>query len=432
MGHALSATTLEGMSSIVEISSHTGRSRWMVVIASLLAMCVGAGPITFFPSGSFLPPMTHEFGWSRAEYFVGLSLGGILSAVAAPVVGGLGDRWGARRVLLPGIILYALANGLLATLTGNFTQYVVLSIGASVLSVVQSPTLYVKAISSRFERNRGLAIGIALSGTGIGTAAILPTVSYLIEHIGWRTGRLSLSAAVLLLAWPAVFFLFRGSELTDTPAHQSATQDGMAASQAAKTTTFWLLSAIFLLSAAAINGIVSNLVPLLHDRGASLVLAGSIVSTLAVAQIAGRIACGVMLDRVGSPRVGLLWFAFAIAGILLVGASTSEATAIAGSALMGLALGAELQLAAYYTSGFFGVKHLGRIYGVFLGCFTIGTSVGPAVIGFLFDTSHNYQSSIWAAVGGLLACCILLASISPYAFGAGRQQSMESRASSSP
>jgi len=391
---------------------------WTIVAASLLAMCVGAGPITFFPNGSFLPPMTHEFGWSRAEYFIGFALGGVLSAVAAPMIGAMGDRWGIRRILLPGILLYALANALLAGLNGSLVQYVMVSIAAGVLSVVQSPTFYVKAISRRFGANRGLAIGIALSGTGIGAAFIMPLVSAVIEQFGWRAARLSLSLLLVLLAWPAVYFFFRGEE-SQQPERglASAAEPGMTARQACRTATLWILCAIFLLSAAAVNGIVSNLVPMLHDRGLGLVVAGSMVSSLAIAQIAGRIGCGAMLDWAESPKAGMVWFACGIAGILVVGVARNDAAYVAGSALIGLALGAEVQLAAYYTTRFFGIRQFGRLYGIFFGCFTIGTAVGPAVVGMLYDLSRNYHSAIWTALSGLAVCCVLLASLGPYRFG---------------
>src|SRR6516162_7716800 len=83
-------------------------NRWLVVAASMCGLLVGSGPILIFSSGVFLRPVTAELGITRGDLTAGVLLATFFTALACPIVGWLLDRYGARRVMMPGIILYAL------------------------------------------------------------------------------------------------------------------------------------------------------------------------------------------------------------------------------------------------------------------------------------------------------------------------------------
>ena len=179
---------------------------WVVVAASIAALTVGSTGILSYAHNIFLKPMTEEFHWTRAQYFFPFTVAGVLGALLPPFIGRAADRWGIKRVLLPGVIAFALATMNLALLNGSAPQFFVFAILSSATAMFQSPPLYSKAVSAWFDRNRGLALAIAMTGSALGGVLIPPFATVLVQNFGWRTARVALGVAVLLIAVPAVWF----------------------------------------------------------------------------------------------------------------------------------------------------------------------------------------------------------------------------------
>jgi MFS family permease len=139
---------------------------WWVVVGAVTGLFVCNGPVLSFTFGVFLKPIMAETGWQRGTVSLAFAIGGVCSALTVPIIGRMMDRWSIRKVALPGIVLYAALLGLLGLSPASFLLFTLLFAVAESTSAIQTPIGYAKAIAAWFDRRRGLALGIAMSGSG--------------------------------------------------------------------------------------------------------------------------------------------------------------------------------------------------------------------------------------------------------------------------
>src|SRR5215468_7015787 len=305
-------------------------NRWLVVFASVLGLLVGSGPILIFSSGVFLKPVSAELGITRGDLSIALLFAALCTAVTLPFFGWLLDRFGTRRVMLPGIVLYALAVAAFGLMQAK-PAYVIPLIYAlvGIIGVVQTPIPYAAVVAQWFDRQRGLALGIATAGVGLGVALLPPFLAMLIGEFGWRHAYFGLGLAVLALAWvPVALFVREPPALAQAAADQIGSNltdalPGTEASVAFKQWQFWALTIAFFLGVMAINGTLTHVIPLLTDRGIPPQQAAFMFSFAGYAIILGRILAGWCLDRIWGPYVAMCFFAVPMVGIALLGSGAT-------------------------------------------------------------------------------------------------------------
>ncbi len=384
------------------------RRGWAVILAAMAGVGFGAMGLPFYTMGLFVKPLTTEFGWSRGEVSAAnLCLqGGLI--VAAPLAGLLTDRAGVRKVGITSMIALALA---LAALTAITSNVLTLYAGWIVLALVgggTTPTVWTRAVNSWFSRRRGLALGLSLAGTGLAAVAGPILIGQLIADHGWRAGYLGMAAATLLLPLPIVFLFLRekpAAEAADGAA--LAPRAGMSLGQAARTARFWQTGAAFFLVAGAIAAVIIHMVPMLIDRGAEPAAAARMMANLGLAIIVGRICVGLLVDRFHAPYVGLAFLLLpALACLLLI-----QGYALAPILLVGLAAGAEVDLLAYLTSRYYGLRAYGQIYGWQLAFFSLGAGIGPIVMGAAQDRAGSYDPALYACAAAMVVGALLLGTL---------------------
>ena len=400
------------------------RNRWWIVAAGVLGMTVGQGPITIFTLGVFLKPVTDELGINRGTFSSAIGLLTVSAALVTPFVGRLVDRFGVRVVLLPMILLFAFATMALSLLQSSLLLFYLLFALQGALSASQTPTAYVKTISAWFDTTRGLALGIAQTGVGLGVALVPQLAALLIAGHGWRTAYLGLGGAILVLALlPVALFLREPPAATRGGAASAG--PGMPLADAWRLASFWLLNACFFLAVTAINGTLAHAVALLTDRGIPLQAATGAMSLAGIAVIAGRLIAGFCLDRMHGRYIALGSFCCPMIGIALLASATQPAVLLMGTALCGLGVGAEVDLMAYFIGRYFGMRAYGTIYGLFFAVFTIGTGLGPYVMGLAFDRYHAYGAALALFEAALVVACGLALRLGPYRYPASEPVSHE-------
>jgi predicted MFS family arabinose efflux permease len=394
-------------------SADSASRRWLIPLGGALALIVGNGPISVFAFGVFMGPLESEFGWSRGSLGVAMGLCALLSAASLPVVGFLMDRFGVRRLLLAAIFLFGLNVAVIGSSTG-LAAFILVTAVTGITGAAQSPIGYVKSISSHFDRRRGLAIGIAMSGIGIGTALIPQYVQWLISQFGWRTAYVGLGMAIVALAVPGALLLREPARAGEAGSGGSSPVGGLTFGEASRLRSFWFIAAAVLLVSMAVNGMLVHVVPLLKDRGWNPAEAARILVAAGAAGILGRLLAGYLMDRVYAPYVAASFFALAVIGIYLI---ASNASPVLGMAAIGLAAGAEVDMIAFFVSRYFGLRHFGQLYGALFSIFTIGAGLGPFLLGTAFTRLGNYDLG-FTGCGAFLAVasvCILL--VGEYIFG---------------
>jgi MFS family permease len=398
-------------------------NRWWIVFACACGLLVGAGSILIFSFGVFLKPVTEDLGITRGDLSAALGISAWCVALSCPIVGWLIDRFGARRVMIPGILLFALAVASFGLMPAKSLPIVFLIFCvAGFISGVQTPIPYAAVVSRWFDRERGIALGVATAGVGLGVALIPQLAAFLISHFGWRNAYFGLGIAVVVLAWLPVVIFVRDPKVDPASgrglAGSSAALPGIDAMAALKTGNFWMLSAAFFLGVMAINGTIVHIVALLTDRGIPLQVATGALSIAGIAIIIGRIICGWCLDRYWGPYVAICFFILPVLGIALFGSGWGNPAPLIGAALCGAGIGAEIDLMAFFISRYFGLKAYGRIYGLMFMLFNIGTGLGPALSGRAFDMFHSYTQIFIVYEAALAITCLLLARLGKYVYPA--------------
>ena len=182
---------------------------WPVVLAGSIGISLGMSPLPFYTIGVFAQPLTQEFGWTIGQVMTGLVPFCIATVFSAPFAGYLSDRFGVRPVALASMLLFSLAMMAFSLNNGSLVVYFALWSLLSVVGAGTLPITYTKAISRWFQHKRGLALGMALVGTGIGGAIAKVYAAGLIDMFGWRTAYIGVGLLPLVVAFPVVYLLFR-------------------------------------------------------------------------------------------------------------------------------------------------------------------------------------------------------------------------------
>jgi MFS family permease len=390
---------------------------WLLPIGSAIALIVGNGPISVFAFGVFIKPLEAEFGWSRASISAGLSLCGLFSALALPLVGGLMDRYGVRRPLLIAVCLFALNIAAIGGTT-SLVMFIALTALSGLSGAAQSPLAYVKSISGQFNVRRGLAIGIAMSGVGVGTAFVPLLAQSLINSFGWRAAYLGLGALVFLLAVPIAFAVIQDEQERHVSArNESDLSQGLSIRAAIGSRIFWLLALGIFLASLALNGSLVHVVPMLTERGWTPDRAAMALTAAGLSGMIGRILVGFIIDRIFAPYVGGVFFLMAAAGIFLL---IEDKAVILGVVFVGLAAGAEIDMMGFLTSRYFGLSALGKIYGLLFALFTVAAGLGPYLIGLSFTSTKAYGVGFGTAAGLMILAGLILTTLGPYRYKPGR------------
>jgi MFS family permease len=399
---------------------------WLVVFGAMIGLSVGLSPVPFYTMGMFATVLADQFGWSFALMMGALTVQSWVAVFTAPVAGMLVDRYGARPIAMISLVLFGLSYASLGFTTGSiwlfYAQWVLIAIGGA-------GTLYgtwTSVVAGWFNRNRGLALGIASTGTGLTGIIIKPLTAWLILQFGWQTAFFVIGALPILIGLPIVFLCFRAprqSDLQPAAAQEEASetaeveplQEGYTVKEAIRTRQFWVMGAAFLFIAFSLTAPTPNLENILRSLDFDLATAGRIGAVFGLSVIFGRIAGGWLLDKLWAPACALVIFALpAIGCIALTQAGISEWGATAAVAALGVAAGFEFDALAYLVSRYFGQRNYATIYGYFFAVVLTGGGLGPVVYGYVFDRTQSYAAILPVGSALLMLGCVILLFMGPY------------------
>ncbi len=374
-----------------------------VLAAAVLGLTVGMLSGLFYSMGTLIPVWEGEFGWSRGNMSLSLTFVTVALFFCGPIAGHLGDRFGASRV---GAISLASYGGLLIVLAASMSELWQLWVGYIMLAILgagSTAIVLIRPIAAAFDKRRGIAMGICMTGAGIAGFWVPQFVAYLIILDGWRTALMALGALAVLAA-PLVWLGFRGyGKAVET---DDGIDYGPSFAEALRTRPFWVLSLMAIAMSLGVGGLVVHFVPFFTDLGADVVQAAQIASILGLASVAGRIGVGMLLDRMPAPFVALGALVTAAFGILLLYLFGLQFAPFA-VALVGLAAGAEVDLVAYLCSRQFGSRAYGTIYGWQYSVFVMGYGFSPFLVGLSRDHFGNYDMALLASSGAVALAGVL-------------------------
>jgi MFS family permease len=387
---------------------------WVVVGACFLLGVMTWGTVWSF--GVFFGYIVDEFGLSHANTSVIFSLQSVVTFGGAAVLGFVVDRYGARRLLwlaaaLVVVGLYAVSQ--FGSFTGVLLAYgLVVAAGFAIVNVIE------KATPSRwFDRRRGVATGVALSGAGVGIAVFPPVVELLIRNLGWRGAYGSLMLAFLLTyVLAALLITDRPGDLdldpsTEFPAgvpeHRSTDADWRSqvgdVLEVARKPTFGLVFLGTLFFGTAVFVVIVSVVEFTTNVGLGRELGVLAISVAGLMNVVGKLVGGAASDRVGRPLTAASSGLFLAGGTgLLLGVPEPWGVVVA-AVVFGFGWGIQIGLLAPLVADLFGTLSINALLGLVLGTAAVAGSLGPYLAGLTFDLFGTYRPAyVGAAVLSVL------------------------------
>jgi MFS family permease len=380
-----------------------GREDWARSLpGAVIGSATGISALLFYTNGLFVAGLARDFGLTRAQFGLGVLLVTLAVAAANPLVGWTMDRFGAKRPSIVGLLLLSAGFAALGTFTHSVGSYFLLQVLLGFAGAASGPIAYTKIIGEAFHRNRGIALGLTMTGIGLTAAVLPPVLAGVIATHGWRTGYYALALIPLLGAVVTALIVpqWRGKRppVGNMPVAAAPSAPWIRAR------VFWTLAATFAMMSLSFGGLLPHFVPMLGDGGLDPRTAGKIAGQIGLAVIASRLVVGFLLDRVFAPRIAMVICLVAAAGclaLLLGGISSASLTAIA----LGLALGAELDLMGFLVARYFGLAQFGKIYGWLYCAFIFASGFGPYWVGAVRDATGNYSLALASSAIGLVVTC---------------------------
>lgn len=418
-----------------------GRGRvfygWVIVavMAATGALSMGMGALNF---GLFIKPMGDELGVGRAVFGWAQTSRQTASALTAPIVGSLIDRFGVRVLLSGAAIMSGLALGSLAFVDAGW-QIVALFALMGVVGMNGPGALVTTVpVTKWFVRDRGKALAFTSLGIPVGGIVFVPLTQILIDALGWRLASVVLALIGTGVIVPlALLFIRRQPEdlglLPDgrPPAAPATAASGAGSipsgarhvsvpderswtrAEAIRTTAFWKLILVFSLVMLAVNSVGVHRIPSFMDRGLDPHLISYATALDAAAAGLTTFALGMLTRRIPARYIGAGGFLLLALASLLTIAADSHPLMFAAMISFGLGIGANLLIQSYVWADYFGRRYQGAIRGAVTPITLLAGGAGPPIAGYVRDVTGSYDQVWLVAVALMVAGALVLATTPP-------------------
>jgi MFS family permease len=396
-----------------------------MVLASGVGIALGLSPIPFYEIGLIAPELARAFHWGIGTIMAGVFFMMCGSLIASPAVGFLADRFGARRVALTSIVCFSICVAGFSAQTGYLPFYYANWFLMALTGAGTLPITWTRTINESFDRRKGLALGLALAGTGLSGFLLKPATAAVIVAHGWRAAFLFLGALPLLIALPLTLLFFRPvarpaavQAFRETaPARETASGEGRSFREAIGDWRLWIIGLGILPVAFAISGPIANLESILKGHGVDHETIVRDAPLLGLAVVAARVVGGWLVDRIWAPAIAVGLFTLAAAASWsLVNAPPAPGYVLFGVLGVGLAAGLEFDLMSFLIARYFGPRAYGGIYGTMYAFFALGSGIAPLVYGRAFDATGNFTGVVTLGAWAMLVGGVLLLVLGPYRY----------------
>ncbi len=402
---------------------------WWIALAFMVASTYSAG-VFVHGIGALFKPIKDEFGWSATVISIALAMQRLEGGLAAPFVGGILDRVGPRKMFVGGLAVATAGFALLSqaqNLWMFYLGFIVAALGNSALA----PTVGLATIAHWFNRNRGKAIAVVISGGGV-AGIIVPLMVFLIDQTGWRTGVLIAAGGFWVFSLPFLLIVRQRPEEKglmpdgDPPSAPRAAAiaapagghgrapPGSSASdftfrEAVRTRSFWMLGIGFALIQVTISPMLVHVIPALEDEGISRQAAGWAVTGFTLISVASRLGFGWLSDSFNKRWLLVIALALQVGGVLLFATVHNAATLAPFVIVYGIGFGGGLPVRPAIQADYFGRANFGTIQGAFITLSSVSAMASPIIAGAVRDVSGDYDPAFIAlAIGSACAAPLLL------------------------
>lgn len=367
--------------------------RWLVFGTLFLAAGVNVGSSNY-AFGLFIEPLETSFGWSRAAISASLSFVAV-GSLASPIVGRFMDRYGARPVMIVGLILMGISFLLRPAMTElwhwyslSFLQFIAMS-GITALPAGRLIPIW-------FESSQGRMMGFTVAGINFGGIAIPLVVTLTLGVSGWEMAYFLLGLIALAMAGLVIFLvqehpLEHKEEAISGLPNSNETLSGVSLSSAVRTRSFFAIISAMTFGSFAHAGVFPQLVPHFNDLGVSAGWAAATVTVMATAGLIAKPAFGYLSERMTARRAMMLTLSGQCVGAVFL--VVSPTLAWIGLPIFGVSMGAHSALIPLLVQESFGLRHIGSIMGVVIMFAMVPFGLAPLIAGLTFDLTESYTAA---------------------------------------
>jgi MFS family permease len=372
------------------------RYRWVIVAAGGLLGCVAIGGMFSLPV--LLQPIVRDTNWSVTGVSAAMTIGFLAMALTSMIWGTLSDRLGPLPVVLTGSIVIAASIALASRATSLIAfQFIFGVMVGGATAAIFAPMI--ATVTGWFDTHRSLAVSLVSAGMGMAPMTMAPFVAWLVSHHDWRTSMQILAVVVAAIMIPASLLVRRAPALEAglrVASNGSAPQAEMSLAQALRSPQFSILLLTNFFCCATHSGPIIHTVSYAISCGIPLIAAVTIYSVEGLAGLGGRVAFGLLGDRVGAKRVlvaGLFAQAFGALAYVFV---RELAAFYAVAAIFGFIYAGTMPLYAVLARENFPLRMMGTVIGGTAMAGSLGMASGPVAGGLIYDTFGSYA---WLYIG---------------------------------
>lgn len=380
---------------------------YIIVIASFFIFLVAFAAQSVY--SIFFNPVLIEFGWSRTVTSGAFSLAMLISGLSAALMGRFNDRFGPRLMITICGLFIGTGYLLMSLIKAEWQLYLfyglIVGIGVGGVFAILPPIL-----ARWFIKRRGMMTGVALAGTGTGALIVPPLASWMIYSHDWRTSYMVLGVVFLIIVLIASQFIKHdpakmnlhpyGYKVEEQEKPQSATE-GFSLSDSLKTRQFWQLIAMSICFGFTMFSVIVHIIVHATDIGIPAISAATIMIAIGASDVIGRSTMGSAADKIGNKRAFIIGFTLISAALFWLLIARELWMLYLFAVVFGLAYSTLGTVISPLAADTFGLRSHSSIYGLVVLGFQIGGTIGPLLVGYLFDVQGNYNTafSVCAGVG---------------------------------
>lgn len=392
---------------------------WKLLLVSLIGVITSSNFIPLYSFGPLVQDLSSTLDISLGELqraitfnFVGLAIGYQLAGWAVA-------RFNLKIVVLVSLLLFAALYALLGYITLNRNLLYLFYFLFPILGCGSLLVTWTHITCQKFEKKRGIALAIILSGSGIVSTGVPLLLTDIVGTEHWQKAFYILAALPLFTFVVCLFALPNKTDSDTSSSHEAPEQKtsssktaqlefGISYLETLKTRRFWTMLIALNLVVFVIVSMITNIVPMLVGKGMTQAEATVVFSSFGISLIVGRLASGILLDRIWGPLVAFFALMLpAIGCLIFLYMPANTALMITATALIGLAAGAEYDIVVYLISRYFGLRAYPKTFGTMSGAISLGSGMSPLIYGPILDATGNYDAllmicSVSTTIGALM------------------------------
>ena len=392
------------------------RYGWQIIVLAMIGVLTSAAVMPLYGFGAMVVPLEEALGWKRGDLLATVTFSSFGAVFSSQLAGSLNRRFGIKPVTVASLIGLPLAFAVMSQvdrLGGSIVVLYALFFLVTFAGVGTLQVTWTHIVNLWFEKNRGLALAMILSGSGLAGLVLPPIISAVVEIWNWRAGFLAMALFPLLLTLPLTLAWIGRTPETHGQHQGTRTNKrlvGVLFGDAVRTWRYWTINTSMVMVASAIIVMVVNTVPLLRDKGFSAIEASQMFGSFGVSLVAGRVLVGYLVDRLWAPGVAFVaLFVPAVGCFMLATLDHNPFLMIVAISLVGIGAGAEFDIAAFLIAKYFGMRDYSRLFGLQMAVISGGISLAPTRAAVLYSQFTNYDAVLAVNTGlFLLGSAMLL------------------------